>query len=521
MHPFLYRVLPLVLLSFGTLTQTALADVRLPALFGDGMVLQRDQAVPVWGWADAGEEVTVTFRDQSQTATTGADGQWRVKLDPLAVGEPGTLTVKGRNSIELHDVLVGEVWVCSGQSNMGMTVARGLDADIEAAAARFPNIRLFQVPLVTAEQPQEDVKAQWRACTPESIPGFTAVGYYFGRQIHETLHVPVGLIQTAWGGTRAEAWTSAQQMAAFQPILDKWAQDCAEYDPDKAQQAHEAALATWRQRVQTARDAGRRPPARPQLEGPPRLSRHHPSNLYNAMVAPLAGYGIRGAIWYQGESNSGRAYQYRKLMPALIKSWRDAWQQGDFPFYMVQLANFKAIQPQPVESDWAELREAQMLAIDALPHVGVACITDVGAATDIHPKDKQNVGKRLARLALVNDYKLAGVTKQGPTYRSIDIHHDRIVVHFDTYGQKLTGYYNEPLTGFAIAGNDKQWVWANAKITGDDTVEVSHPDVAEPIAVRYNWADNPQGNLYSEAYLPAYPFRSDDWPGITVDKVTP
>jgi sialate O-acetylesterase len=188
---------------------------------------------------------------------------------------------------------------------------------------------------------------------------------------------------------------------------------------------------------------------------------------------------------------------------------------------MVQLANFRAIQLQPVESDWAELREAQMLAIDALPNVGVACITDVGAATDIHPKDKQNVGKRLARLALVNDYKLPGVTKQGPTYRSIDIHHDRIVVHFDTYGRKLTSYYNEPLTGFAIAGNDKQWVWGNAKITGDDTVEVSHPDVPEPIAVRYDWADNPQGNLYSEAYLPAYPFRSDDWPGITVDKVTP
>ena len=519
MNRFLRRALALVCLC--TLNQTVLADVRLPSLFSDQMVLQRNQPLPVWGWADAGEEVTVTFRDQSQTATADTDGKWRVTLDPLAVGEPGSLTIKAKNTIELHDVLVGEVWVCSGQSNMGMTVARGLDADLEAAAADFPNIRLFQVPLVTAEQPQEDVKAQWRASTPETIPGFTAVGYYFGRQIHETLHVPVGLIQTAWGGTRAEAWTSAQQMAAFQPLLDKWAQDSAAYDPEKAKQAHEAALATWQQRARAARAAGRRPPARPQLEGQPRLSRHHPSNLYNAMVAPLAGYGIRGAIWYQGESNAGRAYQYRKLMPALIKSWRDAWQQGDFPFYMVQLANFRAIQPQPVESDWAELREAQMLTVDALPNVGVACITDLGAATDIHPKDKQNVGKRLARLALVNDYKLPGITKQGPTYRSIDIHHDRIVVHFDTYGQKLTGYYNEPLTGFAIAGNDRKWVWANAKIAGDDTVEVSHPDVVEPIAVRYNWADNPQGNLYSEAYLPAYPFRSDDWPGITVDKVTP
>lgn len=239
------------------------------------------------------------------------------------------------------------------------------------------------------------------------------------------------------------------------------------------------------------------------------------------MVAPLVPYAIRGGIWYQGESNAGRAYQYRTLMPTMITSWRDAWDQGDFPFYMVQLANFREIKDQPVESDWAELREAQMMTIDAIPNVGVACITDIGAAKDIHPKDKQNVGKRLARLALVNDYGMDGITLQGPTYRSIDIEAGKCVVHFDTYGSKLTTYYREPLTGFAIAGADKKWHWAQAKITGPDTVEVWHPEVKEPLAVRYNWADNPQGTLFSEMYLPAYPFRTDDWPGITESNVTP
>ena len=378
--------------------------------------------------------------------------------------------------------------------------------------------------MTTATEPQDDVEAEWQVCSPETIPGFTAVGYFFGRQLHRTLGVPVGLIQTAWGGTRAEAWTSPEVMArttSLKPILDSWAERAADYDPEKVETQFQKALANWKERAAQAKADGKPAPRRPQKQGDPRLDRHHPSNLYNAMVAPIAGFGIRGAVWYQGESNASRAYQYRTLMPAMIQSWRDAWGQGDFSFNMVQLANFKAVKAEPGESDWAELREAQMLTVDALPNVGVACITDIGAALDIHPKDKQNVGKRLARLALASNYGRTDIVPQGPTYRSIDIQGESVTVHFNSYGRRLVTYYRQPLTGFAIAGADRKWVAADAEVTGPDAVRVSHPDVPEPVAVRYNWADNPQGTLYSDAYLPAYPFRSDDWPGVTVENVAP
>jgi sialate O-acetylesterase len=511
----------LVLLSASSLP----AEVKLPSVFGSHMVLQREMPVPVWGWAAPGDEVTVTFRDQKQSAKAGDDGKWMVKLAALDVGEPGTLTVQGTNTITLDDVLVGEVWVCSGQSNMQWSIAAANDPDLEALAATHNKLRLFQVPQTSKSETQSDVPAKWTACNADTVPNFTAVGYFFGRQLQSTLKIPVGLIQTAWGGTRAEAWTSPAAMSAhgeFKPILESWQEQCAAWNPEKAQADYAAAMAKWEAAAAKARDEKKQPPAKPQLATDPRLSQHHPSNLYNGMVAPLVPFAIRGAIWYQGESNATRAYQYRALMPAMIHSWRDAWQQGDFPFYQVQLANFKAIQSQPVESDWAELREAQMLAIGAEPNVGVACITDIGAAKDIHPKNKQDVGKRLARLALCDIYGLGGkVVRNGPTYKSLDIVGDKCTVHFDNGGKDLISYYNEPVTGFAIAGADKKWVWAEAKITGPSTVEVWSKEVAEPMAVRYNWADNPQGTLYNATYLPAYPFRTDDWEGVTAKNVKP
>jgi sialate O-acetylesterase len=518
--------LPLALVSLAT---TTLADVKLPAVFTDHMVLQRDQPVPVWGWADPNEQVIVTFRDQTKTTTAGADGKWSVKLDNLGLGEPGTLTVKGKNEVTRTDVLVGEVWVCSGQSNMQWAVNVALDPDLEAASANFPNLRLFQTPMVPADTPQQDVDVArggftWKVCTPDAVPTFSAVAFFFGRQLHQSLGVPVGVIQTAWGGTPAEAWTSEESLArteSLKPLLDKWEANVAGYNADKAEMDYQTALADWEQKAAQAKAENKPVPNKPQKAADPANSPHRPSNLFNAMVAPLAGYAIRGGIWYQGESNASRAYQYRTLMPLMIQSWREAWKQGEFSFYMVQLANFKPITDQPGDSDWAELREAQMLTIDAIPNVGVACITDIGAAKDIHPKDKQNVSKRLARLALVSDYGMSNITRQGPTYRSIDIQGNKITVHFETYGRPLVSYYGEPLTGFAIAGADKKWVWAEAKITGPDTVEVTHPEVSAPMAVRYNWADNPQGTLFSDAYLPAYPFRSDDWEGITVKAVAP
>ncbi|MEZ6056178.1 MAG: sialate O-acetylesterase [Planctomycetaceae bacterium] len=501
------------------------ADVKLPAVFGSHMVLQREMPVPVWGWAEAGEEVTVSIREQSKSTVAGDDGRWKVTLEPLTVGEAATLKVTGKNELVLEDVLIGEVWVCSGQSNMQWAVSSAIDSDLEATSGNHPMLRLFKVPQISKAEPQTDVPAEWTHCTPETLPGFTAVGYYFGRQMQQSLGVPVGLIQTAWGGTRAEAWTSAEGMASrpeLRPLLDKWEQDDKAYDADKANAAHAVAMTKWKAAAAAAKSAGKAVPRQPQAPSEPRLDRHHPSNLYNGMVAPLIPFAIRGAIWYQGESNASRAYQYRTLMPTMISSWRKAWKQGDFPFYQVQLANFRAIQAEPVESDWAELREAQMLTIDAISNVGVACITDLGAALDIHPKNKQDVGKRLARLALVDNHGFGDrIERNGPTYRSLDINGSKCVVHFEVGNSPLTTYYREPLKGFAIAGADKKWYWGEAKVLGKDSVEVSHPSVPEPLAVRYNWADNPQGNLYNALYLPAYPFRSDDWKGMTADVVVP
>jgi sialate O-acetylesterase len=461
-----------------------------------------------------------------QTAKADSNGRWSATLDPLSVGEAATLTVSGADAkIEFADVLVGEVWVCSGQSNMQWSVNLSLDADLEAAAGHHPQIRLFQVPMVTATEPQEDVDAQWQMCTPETLPAFTAVGYFFGRNLQQVLQVPVGLVQTAWGGTRAEAWTSPQMMASvdvLKPILTTWDAADAKFDPETAQRDHERALAQWEDAAAKAKAEGKNAPRKPQPPQDPSRSPHHPSTLFNAMVAPLTPYAIRGGIWYQGESNVSRAYQYRTLMPSMIQSWRDDWQQGDFPFYMVQLANFREIVDQPGDSDWAELREAQMMTAGAIANVGVACITDLGAAKDIHPKNKQDVGKRLARLALNDIYGFNDrIVRSGPVYDSAEFADGKAFVHFQAVESSLASWYGEPLHGFAVAGADKHWVWADARIVDKDTVEVWSEAVTEPVAVRYNWADNPQGNLYNAHVLPAYPFRTDDWPAVTIENVTP
>jgi sialate O-acetylesterase len=473
------------------------ADVTLGSPFQSHMILQRDAKVPVWGWADAGEEVTVSFQGQTKTAKPDEKGKWSVTLDPLKVGEAEKMTVKGKNEVGLDDVLVGEVWVCSGQSNMEWPITASIDPDLEAGAANFPKIRLLQIPNVPMGTPQEKCGGQWQVCSADSVRGFSAVGYFFGRQLHETLGVPVGLIASDWGGTPADTWTSPEGFAAtpdLKPILDRAAGQLQQYEANKDKPGAD----------------GKKP-------ADPRLNPHYPSSLYNGMIAPIAGYGIRGAIWYQGESNAGRAYQYRLLMPTMIQSWRTAWKQGDFPFYQVELANFMAPKTEPGDSAWAELREAQYIATTAIPNVGRACIIDIGAEKDIHPKDKQNVGKRLARLALNRDYGRKEIVAHGPQYKSSEFKDGKATIKFDTAGPKLISYYGQPLRGFAIAGEDKQWKWAEAKITGPDTIEVSSGDIKEPKAVRYNWADNPSGTLYNETYLPAYPFRTDDWPGVTIN----
>ncbi len=493
------------------------ADVKLPAVIGDNMVLQQGRKLSIWGWAEPGEEVTagVSWHSMSWAVTADANGKWVFKMNPPKAGGPYEMTISGKNVIRIKNIMVGEVWVCSGQSNMQWAVSQSANAEQEIAEANYPKLRLFTVERKVADQPQPDCSGSWTSCSPQTVPGFSAVAYFFGRELHKTLGVPVGLIHTSWGGTPAEAWTKRGVLKAdadFKPILARYDEAVAKYP--QAKQEYEQKLEEWKQAVEKAKAEGSQVPRRPgELFGPG--NPNSPSGLYNAMIAPLIPYSIEGAIWYQGESNAGRAYQYRKLFAAMIKNWRDDWGQGDFPFLFVQLANFKAVNPEPAESDWAELREAQLMTL-TLPNTGMAVIIDIGDANDIHPKNKQDVGRRLALWALGTTYGQK-MDYCGPIYKSMKVEGDRIILNFDHVGGGLAAAADEPLRGFAVAGADRKFVWADAKIAGD-TVVVSSDKVSEPVAVRYAWADNPVCNLCNKEGLPASAFRTDDWPGITVDK---
>ncbi len=513
------------LLTIGLAVHAAPADVKLPGVFGDHMVLQRDAAVPVWGWAGAGEKVTVTLAGQSKTATAGKDGKWSVRLDAMKAGGPHTLKVQGNPStgsgqastIELTDVLVGEVWLGSGQSNMAMSVRGSNNYEAEQAAAKLPKVRMMTVTRTPAETPQADCKGTWAVCSPETVGGFSATAYFFGRELHRQLGVPVGLINSSWGGTPVQTWTAlADQQAEpkLKELLDGWKQRIDAYDPQKAKAAYEKQLAAWQERAKKAKAAGKRPPRKPRKASDQRLSPHRPGNLYNGMITPLAPYAIRGAIWYQGESNAGRynAGLYGMQLAMMIRNWRRLWGQGDFPFEWVQLPNFRAPQTEPAEtSGWVIVQE-EMLKTLKVPNTGMAVTIDIGAANNIHPKNKQDVGKRLALWALAKTYG-KDVVACGPLYKSMARRGDEIVVKFDYVAGGLVAK-GEKLKGFAIAGADKQFVWADAKIEGQ-TVAVSCPKVKDPAAVRYAWATNPDCNLYNKADLPASPFRTDDWELLT------
>ena len=497
------------------LATPAAADVRLPSIFTDNMVLQRDMPVPVWGWADPGEKVTVRVLDQTQTAEPGAGGKWMVKLSALKTGGPLTVTVSGKNTITLQNVLVGEVWLCSGQSNMQMTVSGCNRAEEEIAAANYPQIRLVSVPTVGTQEPQNNFKGRWAQCSPKSVGGFSAVGYFFGRELYRNLNVPIGLIHCSWGGSSCEAWVKRSRLQAdpqYRELLAKWDHDCATFDLEKVKAAYKVQMDKWNVAAASAKAAGKPAPQQPRFAGDMRVGQHRPANCYNGMLLPLEPVAIRGAIWYQGESNAGRAYQYRSLFPLMIKNWREDWRQGDFPFYFVQLANFMAVKPEPAESAWAELREAQTMSLK-VPHTGQAVIIDIGEAANIHPKDKQDVGKRLALWALAKDYGKE-LEYSSPMYKSMNCKGNQIAIHFDHLGGGLVAKDGAEVKGFAIAGADKKFVWANAKVVSG-TVIVSSPNVAKPVAVRYAWADNPVCNLYSEDGLPVCPFRTDTWPGVT------
>jgi sialate O-acetylesterase len=438
----------------------------------------------------------------------------------MEYGGPHTLTVKGKNTVTFNDVLIGEVWVCSGQSNMQWSVNQSNDPDLEKAAAKFPNIRLISVPQVGIQEPQWNFNGRWAPCTPETVGGFSAVGYFFGRQLHQTLGVPVGLINNAWGGSAAEAWVKRDKLAAH-PVLkvlhEKWQKEEANFETAKAE--FEKKMAEWTASATKAKAEGKpEPGGKPQHPDARMKGNARPGNIHSGVLTPSVGYGIKGAIWYQGESNSGRAYQYRELFPFMIQSWRDEWALGDFPFYWVQLADFKPEKTEPAESDWAELREAQTMTMKKLPNTGEAVIIDIGEGKDIHPKNKQDVAQRLARWALAETYKVPGIAARSPLYKGMEKQGSKIVLSFDNVGTKAGDWrpfdVPEPI-GFTIAGAEKKFVPAKAVILPDGRIEVSSEAVTEPVAVRYAWADNPVCNMYSAAGLPLTPFRTDDFPGVT------
>ncbi len=432
-------------------------------IFGDHMVIQRGKPNTIWGWAKPGEEIRVTLADNTVRTVTKDDGRWSVAIQPPAPGGPYTLVIDGPQHIEFHDVLVGDVWLCGGQSNMEMGLGQARNGSEEVKAADHPRIRLFVVKQQTARQPAAVPRGAWKVCSPINVAegnwgGFSAVGYFFGRRLQQDLHVPIGLVEDCIGGTPAEAWTSAETLLSL-----------------------------------GIRDTAGGPDT--------------PAVLYNGMIAPVAPLAISGAIWYQGESNTGRAAQYRKLLPAMISDWRKAFGQGDFPFYIVSLAAHMEHKDTPGDDSWAQLRAAQDFVANTVTNSGLAVTIDVGDARDVHPKDKKEVGERLALVALAKHYG-GSYPYSGPRFASAEKLAGALKLSF-THTDGGLVVRGDKLEEFSVCGADQKWHWAEAKIEGEALV-VSSPEAPNPIAARYAWQANPKATLFNGAGLPAVPFRTDD-----------
>lgn len=483
------------------------------SIFTDNMVLQQDKRNPVWGTSSPGEKITVQFAGQNVATVADIHGNWRAALENLSDSAEGTLLViSGRDSsVTFTNVVVGEVWLCSGQSNMAGSMEWLKQPEVEiAAATNFPMIRLYQVKLQTnPEKPGTAVHGQWTTYNRDTAADFSAVASYFGRALNKKLNVPIGLIQSAVGGTEIESWIgrSALEQIPFMPerlqITD--AQLHKEASGQESREEYAKRLDDWRKARAAAKKAGQRDPGKPILVNA--QSPHNPSTLFNGMIAPLSPFALRGVIWYQGESNESRPEEYNELLAALIRNWRGIWEQGDFPFIFVQLANFKPVQTQPNEgflASWAYLREQQQKTL-AVTNTGMVVITDAGEL-NIHPKDKKTVGERLALAARAKAYG-EDIVYSGPLFRSLEIKGSQAVIHFTHTGSGLIAK-GDKLTGFAVSGGNGQWCWADASIAGD-TVILTSPQVPSPTAVCYNWADNPIGNLYNKEGLPASLFSTD------------
>jgi len=506
--------------SHSAKTDAVPAEIKLSSLFADHMVLQRGMAVPVWGTAGPEQKVTVEVAGKKASTRADKDGAFTAKLPKLTASDtPVTMTVTcGDAKTVVNDVLVGDVWVASGQSNMEWTfkllTGNGKDeAKLKELTkdGDLPNMRLFTFPKTALLEPTKNVRGNWQVCSPEALVNFSAVAFYFGKEIHEREKVPVGIISNAWGGRPVESFISDEAMKAnpaYKPLLDKKAEAGAGFEQAKAD--YPKKLADWEEKNKATPGKAGPKPQEPKGAEDSGLA----TNIYNGMVNPIIPVAIKGAIWYQGESNADRAEQYRSLFPAMIKDWRKHWGQGDFPFIWVQLANFKQRKTEPADSDWAELREAQSMTLK-LPNTAQAVIIDIGEAGNIHPANKQDVGKRLALGAEHIAYGKKDIVYSGPVFESMKVDGSQAKLKFKfADGLQAKG---DKLTGFSVAGEDKKFVWADAKVEGDSVV-VSAPGVAKPVAVRYAWADNPECNLYNGAGLPASPFRTDDFSMITAGK---
>jgi sialate O-acetylesterase len=550
--PFCVSVLLLIFTA-----SFAEAKVRLPSVFTDHLVLQREAEVSVWGFADAGETVTVEFAGQKKSVSADAHGNWLVKLDSLAASaESRELKVTGKDSsVKISDVLVGDVWLAGGQSNMGFPLFAAHNAKEELPKAGDPLLRFFRVKTKTAVEPQTDCTGSWELSTPDTAKNFSGVAYFFAREIRRDQKVPVAVLQAPWGGTDIETWISLdglKKTPALTKPLERWEKALADYqkilaDPTQVQ-TYEKELKHWQEEVAPAfnaamkkyneeksagKEVGAKPqPARPEPSNPDPMGMPSPSRRpstptvnFNGMIAPLVPFAVRGVIWYQGENNGARGLEYRELFPRLIEDWRNQWTKkggADFPFLFVQLPCNGSETSPVAQSGWPWLREAQLLTLQKVPLTGMAITIDVGNPNDVHPADKIDVGQRLALVARKKVYG-EDVQGSGPLLKDYKIEGEEVRVNFTETGRGLTTgtqpwlalkvqpFPTDKLIGFFIAGEDKKWIEAGAKINGDSVV-VSSPKISKPVAVRYGWANSPRCNLYNKEGLPASPFRTDDWP---------
>lgn len=487
------------------------AEVKLPSVFNDHMVLQQRMKIPVWGWAGAAEPVAVALGDTQVKTVADLNGKWRVDLPARPASDtPVTLEVTGTNRLVVSDVLIGEVWICSGQSNMerqlGPRAGQPLidNWEQERDAADYPRIRHFAATRTKAAEPASDVVGKWQVCSPATVADFTAVGYFFGRDLQQSIKVPIGLIHSSWGGTAAEVWTSrATQLAdpELRGKVERFDQSVREF-PEQLEQFERAKpdlLAKHAAAVAAAKLAAQPEPKPPVAPGDPLKTGWPPGSLYNGMISPLMPFAMRGVIWYQGESNNGNPAAYRKLFPSMIKEWRRGWGQGDFPFLFVQIAPFPQMSP--------DLREAQLQAWKNTVNTAMVVTTDVGFVANIHPPHKQPVGARLALAARALAYG-ERIEYSGPQFDSVKVKGGQAAVSFAHLGGGLVAKDGE-LRGFEVAGADRQFVPAKAVIRGNQVLVSSDP-VAKPVHVRYGWANVPDVNLYNQQGLPASPFRSDE-----------